>query len=206
MRTSFIKNWTHRQTERAHMKAELSDIDAISRYWVARYADMMRDDFRTEALPYSIVAIVGHESDAIGWSKARSGGEVNDAAWITGYLNFPCDAVYTSVAFKLTEDTAICWTHLHPTSETRVLAIGIDREAKRYQPLALNELLEDDYFAPLVDAAHEFDRFNIEDGIKPDRKLAREIVQKEPRSQHEFQFLAPSCLLDLARSSVGTQR
>lgn len=188
------------------MKEKLSDIDVISRYWVARYADLMRDDFRTEALPYSIVAIVGHESDAIGWSKASSGGRVNDAAWISGYLNFPCDAVYTAVAFKLTEDTAICWTHLHPTYETRVIAIGIDREAKRYVPLSLNEVLADDYFAPLVDAAHEFDRFNIEDDIKLDRQRAKDIVQKEPEAEHQFQFLTPSFLLDLARSSVDSQR
>jgi len=178
---------------------ELQDIDVVARYWAQRYARTLRDD-KTAA---PLVAIVGHEMDAIGTADIGKPSMIEELAWLTGYLTYPCDGVYVTAVFDPQPDTVLCWTHLIATNETRVLAIVLDRDEQRFIPVDVSEDYDEDFFEPLHRAAHDFDKFAPEPGEDLDRKVARDEVIRNDGIGYMARLFDPSYTMNAARNTIG---
>ena len=195
------------------MTREISDLDCLARYWVEKYAATVRADGNQSP----IIGIVGAQADAIGTADAFGETDVENMAFLAGYLGFPCDAAYIAAAWeadRLPQDVGVhpsecrsvlTWTHCIPTRETRVLIMIGNRQPNgrfSWVPVDASDT-DDDMFVPIEYAAHDFEKFPPQDGDHVYRKVARDLVLRDNGTGYQAQLLDSGSIMVRARNWTG---
>ncbi len=122
------------------------DLTLLAVYWSEKYSNSLDDvpeGLTREQMRRPLCAIVGADADAIGWTDAFGVTEIENMAWLTGYLGYPCDAIYVITVIpadimpyseslgRIPENNEVnavmvrpgfvTWAHCIPTNETSVI-------------------------------------------------------------------------------------
>jgi hypothetical protein len=161
------------------------------------------------------VAIVGKERDAVGSAEAFGSTIIENLAFMTGYLGYPCDAVYVTAVFPVMGQlpheadlptefqhklSAVAWSHCVATSETYTLMMirNINDDGTETWEQVNPGVEADASCAPLVTAAHDFDREKIADLESISRRNARDLVLRSNGFGYNVTFLPAGESLDQA--------
>lgn len=196
----------------------MNDLTAIARFWTERYAFTVVGDAETGP---PMAAVVGGASDATGMSMDYGDDDMQNLAWITGMLVYPCDAIYVSSCLsvfsvlapdgvlpehpEVVGTTAVMsWTHCIPTGETIVLCLvgrRGDDGSRHWLPFDMSDAdANDDMFGLLVDAAHEFDDAPINADEARMRAMARDEAARHSGTGYSATFFHPTHVLQTARN------
>jgi hypothetical protein len=199
---------------------ELSDLECLARYWVERYAKAIQDNPEDEQPP--VIGVVGAQADAIGTADMFGDTEIENLAFLAGYLGFPCDAAYIAAAWEGTgielvgdlddigvhdmRRSVMAWVHCIPTRETKVLVLlghVTDNGRMAWLPVDVSESSGHRMFTGIEYAAHDFEKFPPQDGDMRYRKLARDLVQRDNGTGYKAQLLDSGALVARARNWTG---
>jgi hypothetical protein len=122
------------------------DLTLLAAYWSEKYSDSLDDvpeGMSSDQMRRPLCAVVGADADAIGWTDSFGGTEIENMAWLTGYLGYPCDAIYVIAVIpadimpyseslgRIPENNEankvmlrpgfVTWAHCIPTNETTVV-------------------------------------------------------------------------------------
>ena len=181
----------------------------LSRFWMDQY-------LRQQDRP-PFVAIVGGERDAIGSAEAFGTTLVENLAFMTGYLAYPCDAVYVTACMPVIGEhpdaanlpkivrhnlAVVAWSYCVPTAEAYSLMMirDIDDDGgERWEQVdPAPEII--DVFAPFVEALQRADQAGLADLESVYRRSARDLVVRNNGLGYAVTFLASREILDTART------
>lgn len=201
------------------MRNKLTDLERLARYWVERYATAIQDDPDMEQPP--VIGVIGAQADAIGTADAFGDTEVENLAFLAGYLGYPCDAAYIAAAWEVTgvelheprdigpadmRRSVLAWAHCVPTRETKVLIlighIG-DNGRMKWVPVDVSESFEHDLFTGIEYAAHDFEKFPPQEGDHIHRRVARDLVLRDNGTGYQVQLLDQGSIIARARNWTG---
>lgn len=184
-------------------------LSRLSLFWMEQYLR------RQDRPPF--VAIVGAERDAIGSAEAFGETMVENLAFMTGYLAYPCDAVYVTVCMPVIGEhpdgsalpeivrnklAMVAWSYSIPTAERHTLMMVrdiCDDGTERWEQVDPGPEI-DDIFAGVELACRSGGHTDLADVEAIHRRSARDIVERTNGLGYVVTFLGSREILDTART------
>lgn len=173
-----------------------SDTHRLAKYWGSCYA---ADIEASSTSPSELsIAVVGHESDGMMVDCESNMSPMEHLAWAATYVGYPCDAVWVTVNYRITDGAILNYTHLVPTNESLVLLIA--KAKGKWRSKVLDDAEHLDFFEPVRSACHEYDNMPIEDGEADARRMARDLVEQ---AEWPVVWLPAASIIDAAREATA---
>ena len=198
------------------------DLEVLGRWAIRSFAAHREEDGRKPLL-----AVVGGDYDALSTSgDIHVYDDVEQLAWLVGYIGYPCDAIYVVCTWegvsverdidhiKVGEPTeldattrlaVISWAHCIPTRQSLLLTLSRhfdDDGTVNWYGIVDRVAAEMDTFSPLMAAAHTFDQYAPE---LAGRQRAMQLIIDDNEQTHDTIFYEPGTLLEAARTVSDKQ-
>jgi hypothetical protein len=184
-------------------------LSRLSRFWMEQYLR------RQDRPPF--VAIVGAERDAIGSAEAFGTTIVENLAFMTGYLAYPCDAVYVTVCMPVVgvhpdgmalpevarhQLAVVAWSYSVPTAERHSIMMirDIDDDGIEHWEQVDPHPEVEAVFAGIEMACRSRGHSELSDLEAVHRRSARDVIERTNGLGYVVTFLGSREILDTART------